>query len=71
MHIIEATIVALNNTPDINDIIGIIIEKILYALEIYSHEYGNKCAPKTIANTITIFSGTALNTHITIKIYSI
>ncbi|CRH76787.1 Uncharacterised protein [Chlamydia trachomatis] len=39
----------------------------VYPFDLYSHEYGSKCAPKTIAYTIIIFSGTALNTHITIN----
>lgn len=47
------------------------IAKIMYALDLYNHEYGNKCAPKTMAYTMIIFSGTAAYTHITISRYSI
>ena len=49
------------------EITGIEIATTVYPFDLYNHEYGNKCAPNTMAYTIIIFSGTALNTHITIN----
>ena len=49
-----------------NDMTTDIIE---YALERYNHPNGSKCAPKIIAKTMTIFSGTVGYIHIAIKIY--
>ena len=59
----------LNIFPKTSANTGIITAKIRYDFDLYNHEYGNKWAPKTIAYTIIILSGTALNTHITMSRY--
>ena len=67
IHAAAATVVPFNVHPKIKEITGIEIATTVYPFDLYNHEYGNKCAPNTMAYTIIIFSGTALNTHITIN----
>nr|WP_215586589.1 hypothetical protein [Bacillus mycoides] len=49
----------LKMIPTIKDVKETTIAITKYALDLYSHPKGNKCAPNIMANTITIFSGTA------------
>ena len=54
-----AIIYGSNFNPIINEITGIIKDKIIYVFDLYSQRYkGSKWAPKIMAITISIFSGT-------------
>lgn len=53
------TITGSNIMPTIRTAKDIIMDITEYAFDLYNHPKGNKCAPKIIAKTITILSGTA------------
>ena len=56
--IINANIKSVELQPTINEAIGIRTEIIMKVYDLYNQLNGNKCAPKIIAITISIFSGT-------------
>ena len=63
------TTTALNIIPVIIAVRDISTDITEYAFDLYNHPKGNKCAPKIIAKTITILSGTVEYIHIAINIY--